>query len=205
MCKDRQTVRPLCTAPHRCVFWTPCGNGREGVRLPRTTQVYVQSSYASQLSAHTTNPRLSSCYFKHTVGKRSKHCQYSLDNQNQDVIRRGEEGRGGQGRLGKLHADNVWKHWEQRSRRTVPSAWGLAIVSSSSCQLLPVRATVEIVFTVVFLIPIFLSFFFLFGAIYRVGCRGLGRRWRGGWTVELFGSLPVSGFRSGRAWLGILP
>lgn len=102
LCVQRQTNSPSLphrTAPHRTAasFEHPDGNGTEGVRLPRTTQVYVQSSYASQLSAHTTNPRLSSCYFKHTVGKRSKHCQYSLDNQNQEVIRRGEEGRGGEG------------------------------------------------------------------------------------------------------------
>lgn len=52
-----------------------------------------------------------------------------------------------------------------------------------------------------------LSFFFPFGAIYRVGCRGLGVDVEGGgrWMVELFGSLPVSGFRSGRAWRAFCP
>lgn len=52
-----------------------------------------------------------------------------------------------------------------------------------------------------------LSFFFPFGAIYTVGSRGLGLEVEGGgrWTVELFGSLPVSGFRSGRAWRAFCP
>lgn len=122
VCAERTDKQSFPSAPH-CIavsFEHTGGNRREGVRLPRTTQVYVQSSSASQLSAHTTNPRLSSCYFKHTVGKRSKHCQYSLDNENQEVIRRGRDE--GEGVGGGQYAGNVWKHWEQRSRRTAPLA-----------------------------------------------------------------------------------
>lgn len=58
----------------------------------------------------------------------------------------------------------------------------------------------EIVFTVVFLIPIF----FPFGAIYRFGCSGLEEEVEGG-VVEKFGSLPVTGFWRGRAFRAFCP
>lgn len=62
--------------------------------------------HISQLTRQTP----SSCYFKHTIGKRSKHCQYSLENQNQEAIWAEKQ----------QSADNMWKHCEYSSWSTVP-------------------------------------------------------------------------------------
>lgn len=42
---------------------------------------YDMYNHVMHRSSQLTRQTPSSCYFKHTIGKRSKHCQYSLENQ----------------------------------------------------------------------------------------------------------------------------
>lgn len=148
-----------CRGPHRCMYNQVLHRSSQLTRQTRAFQLLFQTygwKKKQTLSVQFRQPKSGS----------------------------NKEGRGEEMRARKTDADNVWKHWEQRSPRTVPLAWGLGIVSSSSCQVLKVNATVEIVFHCdIFLFPI-LSLSGLFTELDVVGAGGGGLGWWVGATLE---------------------
>lgn len=130
------------------------------------------------LGLHDKPP--SSCYFKHTVGKRSKHCRYSLDNQKSGS---NMENNGALTTCGNtasiLHEEQSHLSW---GRRSAPARWvyhHLLFLLGSTSRHKHKKKTFPIWFVVD--VCYFWSLFFPVLAIYRVGAV---RGWESGVLQE---------------------